>query len=58
MKFETKFNKIKDMPDTELKLLSLYSLGFSCVPGGGSQKDVQIEIDRLLSSGIYVKGTK
>lgn len=52
MKVETKFNKIKSLPDDVHKLSALYSLGFKMVPGGTLFNEVMNEIRRLRGIGV------
>lgn len=47
MKFETKFNKIKALPDSKAKLLKLYNFAFTLIPESYQQKEVKSEISRL-----------
>jgi hypothetical protein len=54
MKFETKFKKIKTMPDGKLKLLKLINFAFTLIPGSYQQKEVKAEISRLQNGGLSV----
>ena len=47
MKFETKFKKIKAMPDGKIKLLKLINFAFTLMPESYQQKEVKAEISRL-----------
>ncbi len=47
MKFETKLVKALNIKSETTKKLTLYTLGFKCIPGSNEQKKVLKELDKL-----------
>ena len=51
MKQETKLNKIKEMEDSNLKLMKLSNLALKTFPNSNIQKEILKEYSKLKSKG-------